>query len=136
VPGDIIVCPDDPVRDVLGEQTVTVERDVPARVVAETLANERTGAVLIIAAGEPVGIIAERDVVAAIARGRDLAALDAGDLLEPALVTVAPTDDVRTAARLMIGHHVRHLPIVEDGQIVGVVSALDLLHALNGLDAD
>jgi CBS domain-containing protein len=108
---------------------------VPAHVVAETLHNERTGAVIVIAGGKPVGIVAERDLVTAIAQSWDLAALDAGDLVAPSLVTAAPTDDLRSAAQLMIRHHVRHLPVVEDDRIVGVLSALDLLRVLSASDS-
>jgi CBS domain-containing protein len=122
--------PDDPARLALGEQTVTVEVDVPARIVAETLANERTGAVLVVSSEGPIGIVAERDIVAAVASGRPLDTLDAGDLVSPNLVSAGPRDTIAGVAALMADHHVRHIPLIERGTTVGVVSALDLARAL------
>jgi CBS domain-containing protein len=123
--------PDDPAPFALGEQTVTVEVDVPARVVAETLTNERTGAVLVVTSEGPIGIVAERDLVAAMAASRPLDELEAGDLVSSALVTARPTDSIAEVAALMARHRVRHVPLVDDGRIVGVLSALDLAHALS-----
>lgn len=120
----------DPARYALREQTVTVEVDVPAAVVAETLVNERTGAVVVIASQGPIGIVAERDLVAAIAAGRPIAELEAGDLVSPALVTASPDDSIAHVAALMAQHKVRHVPLVDAGRIVGVLSALDLAHTL------
>jgi CBS domain-containing protein len=120
----------DPARWTVSEQIVTVEADVPASVVVETLANERIGAALVLSSEGPIGIAAERDIVAAVAAGTDLEQLTAADLVAVDLVTAQPNHTIAQAAALMIQHRVRHLPIVDAGRIVGVVTALDLLHAL------
>ena len=122
----------DPARWTVREQTVTVEADVPAPVVIETLANERTGAAIVRSSEGPIGIVAERDIVAKVAAGTDLTQLTAADLVAPDLVTAEPNHTIAQVAVLMIEHRVRHLPLVDDGRIVGVVAALDLLHALTG----
>lgn len=124
--------PEDPARWAMREQTVTVEVDVPARVVVETLANEGTGAVMVMASGGPVGIVAERDVVAAVADGVDLDQVTAADLINADLVSIGADETVAGAANLMVKHHVRHLPIVRNGRVNGLVSALDLLRATAG----
>jgi len=122
--------PGDPARWALHEQTVTVEVDVPVAVVAETLVNEGTGAVVVVASHGPVGVVAERDVVAAVAAGRPIADMDAADLISPTLVTAKPDDTIACVAALMAQHHVRHIPLIDAGRIVGVLSALDLVRAL------
>jgi CBS domain-containing protein len=124
--------PDDLAAGAQREQTVTVEVDVPARVVCETLSNERTGAVLVVGSKGPIGVVAERDVVRAIATGASLGALVAADLIAPTLVTAPHDATVAEVASLMVRHHVRHVPLLDDGRITGVVSALDLAHALVG----
>jgi CBS domain-containing protein len=122
--------PEDPARLALGEQAVTVEVDVPARVVAETLNNERTGAVVVVNSEGPIGIVSERDVVAALASERPFDTLDAGDLMSPTLVSADPADTIGDVATLMAEHQVRHIPLTDGSAIVGVVSALDLARAL------
>jgi CBS domain-containing protein len=124
--------PSDPARLALRQQTVTVEVDVPARVVVETLANERTGAVLVVAGDGPIGIVAERDIVQAIAANRPFDDLDAGDLVSPDLVSATATDTIAEVAALIAAHRVRHIPLIDGRTIIGVVSALDLAGALAG----
>lgn len=126
--------PGDPARWAVGEPTVTVEVDVPARVVAETLANERTGAVVVVSSDGPIGIVAERDLVSAVAAGQDLDRLCAADLIAPDLLTADERATIADVAALMIRHRVRHVPLLEGRQITGVVSSLDLLRALGRAD--
>jgi CBS domain-containing protein len=78
--------------------------------------------------GGCAGIVTERDVVVrALAEGRDARQAIARDVatLEP--VTCAPGDDLDTAMRLMRQHKVQHLPVVDNGDIVGVISLADIV---------
>jgi CBS domain-containing protein len=74
-----------------------------------------------------VGIVTERDVVAAIADGADPAATRVADYMTDRPVTVRPDEDVEVAARRMAELGVRHLPVVDGDQLVGVLSMRDLL---------
>jgi CBS domain-containing protein len=73
------------------------------------------------------GIITERDIIRAVADRRDLAEGTAGDYmtLEPA--TVALETPLAEAARTMLAFGIRHLPVVVAGEVLGMVSARDLL---------
>lgn len=73
------------------------------------------------------GILTERDIVVrALAEGRDARRAIVRDVatLEP--VTCAPGDDLKTAMRLMRQHEVQRLPVIDDGDIVGVISLADI----------
>jgi CBS domain-containing protein len=74
-----------------------------------------------------VGIVTERDVVTAIANGADPATTRVADYMTQHPVTVGPDEDVQVAARRMAELGVRHLPVVDRGQLVGVLSMRDLL---------
>ena len=74
-----------------------------------------------------VGIVTERDVVTAIADGADPAAARVADYMTDRPVTVRLDDDVEVAARRMAELGVRHLPVVDGGRLVGVLSMRDLL---------
>jgi len=73
-----------------------------------------------------VGIITERDVVAAIADGADPATTKVADYMTDRPVTVRPDEDLEVAARRMATLGVRHLPVVDGGRLVGVLSMRDL----------
>ena len=72
------------------------------------------------------GVLSERDVVhALLERGGSLLSMPVSQLMTRQPVTCAPSDSVHQALQLMDKHHIRHLPVLEDGHLVGVVSARD-----------
>jgi len=74
-----------------------------------------------------IGIVTERDLTAAIAEGIDPAATRVVEYMTEQPVTVAPDDDLEVAARRMAELGVRHLPVVDGGRLVSVLSMRDLL---------
>lgn len=76
---------------------------------------------------ELAGIITERDLVQAIAQGEDMSTRTVFDYMSEKPTTLSPEDDAAEAATQMLSVGCRHLPVVEDGKLVGIVSARDLL---------
>jgi CBS domain-containing protein len=76
-----------------------------------------------------VGIITERDLTAAIADGVDPATTPVGSYMTPAPAVLGPESELGEAARAMLELGVRHVPIVDHGRLVGVLSIRDLLDA-------
>jgi CBS domain-containing protein len=73
------------------------------------------------------GILTDRDIVVrALAEGRDPEKTKVGDICSRDLTTVSPTDSVGYAVRLMRAKAIRRLPVVEEGQVVGIVSLGDM----------
>jgi CBS domain-containing protein len=76
-----------------------------------------------------IGVLTDRDIVIrAIADGGDPRTVQVGEIASHDVVTVRPDDDLDDALRLMAQHQVRRLPVVEDGQLVGVVAQADVAH--------
>ena len=98
--------------------------------VAEALAGDEVGAVGVLERGSLVGIVSERDLVAHLASGSELTRLTAGEVMSTDLVTVSPEATVIEAARTMREAAVRHLPVLSEGLIAGIVSARDLFEVL------
>ncbi|ALG73472.1 histidine kinase [Azospirillum thiophilum] len=72
------------------------------------------------------GVLSERDIVhALLERGAPLLSMPVSQLMTRQPVTCAPSDSLQHALHLMDQHHIRHLPVLEDGHLVGVVSARD-----------
>jgi CBS domain-containing protein len=99
--------------------------------VARLLAERRIGAVLVLdAAGQLIGILSERDIVRSLAgTGAETLHMTAGQLMTRVLHTVSRATTVAEAMEMMTRHRVRHLPVLEGGALVGIVSIGDVVKA-------
>jgi CBS domain-containing protein len=110
---------------------ISVPPEMKISGVVGVLAEKRIGAVLVVdGQSELVGILSERDVVRSLA-SRSLATMElrAEELMTPHPVTASPATTVAEAMELMTEGHFRHLPIVEDGRLTGLVSIGDVVKA-------
>ncbi|MFT8244987.1 CBS domain-containing protein [Roseomonas sp. BN140053] len=114
-----------------GDQVVAVSPHDDAASIARTLAQHRIGAVLVRdASGGVMGIISERDIVRAMARaGEGTAALLAEALMTRELSTVSPRTTITDALAMMTDRRIRHLPVLDEGRLAGMVSIGDLVKA-------
>ena len=117
-------------RKVMVWPVATVDGDASLAEVAEALAADEVGALCVTEDGRLAGIVSERDVVAHLAAGADPAHLTAGEAMSSDLVVAAPDDTVLEAARKMEDAEVRHLPVLDEGRVAGIVSMRDLFSAL------
>jgi CBS domain-containing protein len=112
---------------------VTVPADATLQEVAEELALDEVGVVVVERDGDPVGVVSERDVVAAIAADGDLDT-QAADMMSMDLVTAPDHTAVVDVARLMIEARVRHVLVRDDkeegGRLAAIVSIRDLVELL------
>lgn len=114
-----------------GSRIVSAAPEDTVAAVTRLLTEHRIGAVLVMEDdGQPVGILSERDVVRAIARD-GAAALDrpVADLMTRELITATTTDTVADMMAVMTERRIRHVPIVEAGRVVGVISIGDVVKA-------
>lgn len=114
-----------------GADVVTVRPGDSIGDVARTLTRHRIGAVVVMeenGSALPCGIVSERDIVRAIAAD-GAAALDrpASDLMTRQLVTATPADTVAHVMTVMTERRIRHVPIIEDERMVGVISIGDVV---------
>ncbi len=114
------------VRDVMTQATVTESQQDSLRSAAERMWRQQTGSLLITEGGQLAGIITERDVLRAIAFGADPDKTSVDEAMTAEVYTVAPDMQLQDAAREMAARWIRHLPVVEDGQLLGVVSMRDV----------
>ena len=96
---------------------------------AETIMADSDISALMVLRGEQVeGIITERDFVRRVARlERSAYATTVGEVMTSSLITVGPQDRTRYCMQLMIERNLRHLPVLEDGKLVGLLSIRDLV---------
>lgn len=106
---------------------IAVTRADTIRQVARLLYENRIGAVLVVEHGEILGIVSERDIVAALHVHADVLDCTAAEVMTSPVITVVPAESVAGAMGVMTDRRVRHLPVVEDGRCLGLVSIGDLV---------
>jgi CBS domain-containing protein len=112
--------------DVMTKDVLAVERDAPLTRAAATMVARAVGAVVILEHDRLIGILTERDIMKAVASEQaNESRVDAWMTGHPEVVT--PDDSTDHAAALMIHGGFRHLPVVEDSRVVGIVSIRDLM---------
>lgn len=117
------------VESVMRDTVVAVEPSASLHEAALALRAAGVGSLAVMDGEEVHGIVSERDVVRAIADGADPAAVTVAEVMtrDPRYVTLG--DHVETALEIMLEAGIRHLPVVEEGELVGIVSIRDLAAA-------
>ncbi len=122
-----------------GSEVVTAGPDTLIAEIVATLKAKGIGAVIVAdAGGAPAGILSERDIVRAMPKhGAKLMTLCASDLMTRKVVSCSPEHSVDEVMKLMTEGRFRHLPVIEDGKLVGVISIGDAVkHRLGELEAE
>lgn len=115
------------VGDIMHADVKTVSADDTFVKAASVLHDNRISSIIVKADGAPAGIVTERDFVTLIAEGGDASSTTIGDRMTRDLATVEPRTDVADAARIMAERGIRHLPVVDRGELVGIISIRDLM---------
>ena len=113
-----------------GSHVVTISQHRTALDAVMLLVDHNIGGVIVVGAGRPIGILTERDILRLTARapGR-LDSVTVGSVMTRELVTASPDQELHDAMRLMTDNKIRHLPILDGDQLVGIMSIGDLVDA-------
>jgi CBS domain-containing protein len=117
------------IAELIEGQTLTVvEPGWSVRTAAERMTERNIGAVAVVEKGTLAGVFSERDIMArVVAKGLNPDSTEVSDVMSRELVVAAPTEDVLSAIQKMHSIGSRHLPVVDDGKLVGMISIRDLL---------
>jgi CBS domain-containing protein len=117
------------VADIMSTPIETISRDASASDAAERMRAEDISA-LLVTTSTP-SIVTSTDILDAVAAGRDTSALSVQELMTESVETVPPTIRVGEAAAMMTTFGIKHLPVVEDGDYVGIISSTDITAQLS-----
>jgi CBS domain-containing protein len=119
------------IADVLknkGSGVLTVAPDMTVSDLLAVLATRNIGAMVVVDPHGPVGIVSERDVVRKLHEvGVGLLDRPISDIMTAHMITCTPADSVDSLSALMTTNRVRHVPVMEDGRLAGIVSIGDVV---------
>jgi CBS domain-containing protein len=114
-----------------GRSIFAVEPQDPVLEAIRLMAERRVGALIVMKSGELQGIISERDYARkVILLGRSSADTPVSQIMTAPVLTVTLAQTVEECMQLMTDRRVRHLPVVDNGQVVGMISIGDLVAAV------
>jgi len=111
-----------------GSLVFTVQPDATVLEALRTMGEHNIGSVLVVENDQPVGIFTERDNATRVGM-LDINCNDVAvrDVMTTELVTITPQHSVNQCMNLMTDNHIRHLPVMEDGQLSGIISIGDVV---------
>ncbi|HLK44085.1 MAG TPA: CBS domain-containing protein [Thermoleophilia bacterium] len=111
------------------EDVLTIEPGLTLAAAAESMSGRNVGAAVVVEGGRVVGIFTERDLLRAVGRGTTPADAAVRDHMTPDPVTLPSDHAPSEAAAIMSERRFRHIPVIDGGELVGIVSIRDLISA-------
>jgi CBS domain-containing protein len=120
-----------------GDTVYSIGPDAPVREAIKVMAQHRIGALLVMRGTQLVGVVSERDYARKVVlQGRSSAETAVSDIMTGEPLTVGPETDIFDCMRLCTDSRVRHLPVVQDHAVIGVISTGDLVKAVIDAQAE
>jgi len=111
---------------------LTIEAGTSLRHAASALRDGDVGVLVIMDDGDVLGIVSERDVVRAIANGVDPDVVQVRTVISESPRYATLSDSPAAALEIMLAAGIRHLPVIDEGELVGIVSMRDLVACTRG----
>ncbi len=114
-----------------GSQVIAIGEDEPVLEAVRLMAEHHIGAVLVMRGDELAGIASERDYARKVVlQGRSSSDTPVATIMSSPVVCVGPSESVSDCMAIMTERHIRHLPVLDGGRILGIVSIGDLVKEL------
>jgi CBS domain-containing protein len=119
-------------KDILEKDFLSLPADTSAFEAARLMSSQHHGFVVVIdERGRPIGVVTEWDYLSRVtSEGKDVRLLRLGELMSADLVWVRPDEDMDSVAQIMSEKGIRRLPVMQDGRVIGVITARTVLARL------
>jgi CBS domain-containing protein len=129
------------VQDILrkkGTEVATIAPDVSVKRAADWLRAKNIGALVVTRGDAILGLVSEREIVHAVSRyGEAATSMPVSEIMRHGVITVSPAETVSHVMNLMTLHRARHMPVVHDGKLAGIISIGDVVqHRLGDLELE
>jgi CBS domain-containing protein len=121
-----------------GTEVATIAPEASIKRAADWLRAKNVGALVVTSNDAVLGIISERDIVRAFSQyAESVATMQVRDIMTHGLITASPGDDLTHVMRVMTRQRIRHMPVVRDGKLSGIISIGDVVkHRLDDLELE
>ena len=121
-----------------GTDVTTITPDASVKRAADWLRAKNVGALVVTSGNAVLGLISEREIVHAFSRyGEEAGSMPVKEIMLHGGITVSPDESVNRVMNLMTHHRVRHMPVLRDGKLAGIVSLGDVVkHRLEDLELE
>ena len=121
-----------------GTEVATIAPDASVKRAADWLHAKNIGALVVTHGNALLGLISEREIVHAISRyGETATSMPVSEIMRHGVITVSPAETVSHAMNEMTRHRVRHMPVVHNGKLAGIISIGDVVkHRLDDLELE
>ena len=122
-----------PLREVMNRRLTTIGIDATVAKAAKAMCHDEVGSVIILDHNKPIGIVTEEDLACkVVAKDLKPSTVHVNDIMSTPLITVSADKTVGDAAKMMVKHKVRRLPIIDEHhKVIGIVTVRDLLAVSN-----
>ena len=117
----------DMLENVMNVPVITINAIDTLRVAAECMVKNNIGAIVVVEDNKPVGIVTERDVTKQVITGDDALVNPVSQVMSHPLRVSTKETTIQDAFEIMLKHRIRRLPIVENNELVGIVTEKDLM---------
>jgi CBS domain-containing protein len=129
------------IEDILrrkGTDVATIAPEASIKRAADWLLAKNIGALVVTSGDAVLGLVSEREIVHAFARhGAAAGSMPVKEIMQHGVTTVSPDESVNRVMKLMTHHRVRHMPVLRDGKLAGIVSIGDVVkHRLEDLELE
>ncbi len=118
------------VKNIMTKGVLSVDAKMNVNEAAKMMEDAKVGAVIIMENNEPVGIVTDRDFSVKVAAHAYQISEPVKQIMSSPLVSINSDESVRSAADLMHDRAIRKLPVIKDGQVVGIITASDIVNLL------
>jgi CBS domain-containing protein len=121
-----------------GADVATIAPDASVKRAADWLHAKNIGALVVTSGDAILGLVSEREIVHAFSRhGATVASMPVSEFMRRGVITISPAETISHVMNLMTRHRVRHIPVVRDGKLAGIISIGDVVkHRLVDLELE
>ena len=118
------------VKDIMTKSVISVDATLTANEAAKMMEDAKVGAVIVMENNTPVGIVTDRDFAVKIVAHAYQITTPVKQIMSSPLIATSPDETVLMAADLMHTRDIRKLPVIDNDQVVGIITATDLVKQL------
>lgn len=118
------------VRDIMTKSVIAVDASITVNEAAKMMEDSKVGSVIVMENNTPLGIVTDRDFAVKVAAHAYQISTPVKRIMSTPLIAINPDETVWMISDIMYTRGVRKLPVIEDDQVVGIVTATDLVNQL------